>query len=112
MFKWINDDGCGIEFERILFQKGYLTFQDVKEILKLEEQEKEMRTKYRLGFSFYHNHELHKVVGIYINSRAQVLYKCMTFFGSEVCYVIFFEAQLNKIIEGKINGQKPDVHSS
>ena len=41
MFKWINDNGCGIEFEKILFQKGYLTDQDVKEILKLEEQEKQ-----------------------------------------------------------------------
>ena len=40
MFKWINDNGCGIEFEKILFQKGYLTFQDVKEVLKLEEQKK------------------------------------------------------------------------
>ena len=40
MFKWINDNGCEIEFEKILFQKGYLTVQDVKEILKLEEQEK------------------------------------------------------------------------
>ena len=45
MFKWINDNGYGIEFERILFQKGYLTFQDVKEILKLEEQEKENENK-------------------------------------------------------------------
>lgn len=71
-----------------------------------------MKTKYRLGFSFYHNHELHKVVGIYINSRAQVLYKCMTLLGSGVCYVIFEEAQLNLIIAGKVNGQKPDVHSS
>ena len=40
MFKWTNDNSCGIEFERILFKKGYLTFQDIKEILKLEEQEK------------------------------------------------------------------------
>ena len=45
MFKWINDNGCGIEFERILFQKGYLTFQDVKEVLKLEEQEKQNENK-------------------------------------------------------------------
>lgn len=112
MFKWINDDGCGIEFEKILFQKGYLTFQDVKEIFKLEEQEKEVKTKYRLGFSFYHNHELHKVVGIYINSKAQVLYKCRTFLGSGVCHIIFEEAQLNQIIAGKVNGQKSDVHSS
>lgn len=41
MFKWINDDGHGIEIERILFQKGYLTFQDVKEIFKLEEKQNE-----------------------------------------------------------------------
>ena len=40
MFKWINDDGYGIELERILFRKGYLTVQDIKEILKLKEQEK------------------------------------------------------------------------
>ena len=104
MFRWITDNGCGTEFEKILFQKGYLTFKDVKEILKLEEQEKEVRTKYRIGFSFYHNHELHKVVGIYINSGDQVLYKCMTFLGSGVCYVIFKEAQLNQIIAGKVNG--------
>ena len=62
-----------------------------------------MKTKYRLGFSFYHKHELHKVVGIYINSKAQVLYKCMTFLGSGVCYVMFEEAQLNQIIAGKAN---------
>ena len=43
MFKWINDNGCGIEFEKILSQKGYLTLQDVKEILKLEEQEKKWK---------------------------------------------------------------------
>ena len=103
MFKWINDNGCGIEFEKILFQKGYLTFQDVKEIFKLEEQEKEVKTKYRLGFFFHHNHELHKVVGIYINNKAQVLYKCITFLGSDVCYVILTEAQINQIIAGKDN---------
>ena len=40
MFKWINDNGCGIELEKILFQKGYLTRQDVKEILKLEDKKK------------------------------------------------------------------------
>ena len=43
MFKWINDNGCGIEFEKILLQKGYLTLKDVKEILKLEEQEKKWK---------------------------------------------------------------------
>ena len=112
MFKWINDNSRGIEFEKILFQKGYLTFQDVKEILKLEEQEKEVKTKYRLGFSFYHNNELHKVAGIYINSKGQVLYKCMTFLGRNVCYVILLEAQINQIIGGTVDGQKPDVHSS
>lgn len=45
MFKWTNDNGCGIEFEKILFQKGYLTFKDVKEILKLEEKEKQNENK-------------------------------------------------------------------
>ena len=34
MFKWINDNGCGIEFEKILFQKGYVTLKEVEDILK------------------------------------------------------------------------------
>ena len=71
-----------------------------------------MKTKYRLGFSFYHNNKLHKVIGIYINSKGQILYKCMTFLGSDVCYVILLEAQSNQIIGGTVDGQKPDVHSS
>ena len=71
-----------------------------------------MKTKYRIGFSFYHNNELHKVVGIYINNKGQELYKCTTFLGSCDCYVILLEAQLNQIIAGSVNGQKTDVHSS
>ena len=71
-----------------------------------------MKTKYIIGFSFYHNNEFYKVAGIYINSKGQVLYKCMTFLGRNVCYVILLEAQINKIIGGTVYGQKPDVHSS
>lgn len=67
-----------------------------------------MKIKYKLGFCFYHNNKLHKVVGIYINSKGQVFYECI----SDGCYVILLEAQLNQIIAGKVNGQKPDVHSS
>ena len=67
-----------------------------------------MKTKYRLGFSFYHNHELHKVVGIYINNKAQVFYKCYTF---DECFIVLSEYKLNQIIAGKVNGQKPDVYS-
>ena len=71
-----------------------------------------MKTKYILGFSFYHNNELHKVVGIYINRMGQIFYKCVTFLGSSVYYVMFLEAQINQIIAGTVNGKKPNVHSS
>ena len=71
-----------------------------------------MKTKYRLGFYFYHNNELHNVVGIYVNRKGQILYKCATLLGSNIYYVTFLEAQLNQIIAGTVNGKKPDVHSS
>ena len=63
-----------------------------------------MKTKYRLGFYFYHNNELHKVAGIYINSKGQVLYKCMISLGRNVYYVILLEAQINQIIGGTVDG--------
>lgn len=102
MFKWINDDGYGIELERILFQKGYLTFQDVKEIFKLEARNK-MKTKYRIGFCFYYNHELCKVIGIFINEKAQILYKVSSILNKSVYYIILNQAQIDMIVEGKDN---------
>lgn len=104
MFNWINDNNIGIEFERLLYNKGSITFGDLKKILKLEEKEQEVKTKYKLGFSFYYNHQLCKIIGIYINSRAQILYKVATFLKeASLIYIILNQAQLDLIIAGKAN---------
>ena len=58
-----------------------------------------MKTKYRIGFCFYYNHELYKVIEIFINGKAQILYKV----SSILNYIILNQAQIDMIIEGKDN---------
>ena len=58
-----------------------------------------MKTKYRIGFCFYYNHELCKVIGIIITEKAQILYKV----SSTLYYIILNQAQIDMIIEGKDN---------
>lgn len=62
-----------------------------------------MKTKYVIGFSFYYNHELCKVIGIYINAKAQILYKVSSILNKSVYYIILKQAQIDMIIEGKDN---------
>ena len=71
-----------------------------------------MKTKYRIGFCFYYNHELCKVIGIIITEKAQILYKVASILNKSVYYIILNQAQIDMIIEGKFNGQTPDVHNS
>lgn len=62
-----------------------------------------MKTKYRIGFCFCHNHELCKVIGIFINKKAQILYKVSSTLNKSVYYIILNQAQIDMIIEGKDN---------
>ena len=62
-----------------------------------------MKTKYVIGFCFYYNHELCKVIGIYINEKAQILYKVSSILNKSICYIILNQAQIDMIIEGKDN---------
>ena len=62
-----------------------------------------MKTKYRIGFYFYYKHELCKVIGIYINEKAQILYKVSSTLNKSVYYIILNQAQIDMIIEGKDN---------
>ena len=62
-----------------------------------------MKIKYRIGFCFYYNHELCKVIGIYINKKAQILYKVSSILNKSVYYIILNQAQIDMIIEGKDN---------
>ena len=54
-----------------------------------------MKTKYRIGFCFYYNHELCKVIGIFINEKGQILYKV----SSTLYYIILNQAQIDMILE-------------
>ena len=58
-----------------------------------------MKTKYKIGFYFYYNNELHKVVGIYINIKGQILYKLSFKLNKSIYYIILNQAQLDMIIE-------------
>ena len=62
-----------------------------------------MKTKYVIGFCFYYNHALCKVIGIYINEKAQILYKVSSILNKSVYYIILNQAQIDMIIEGKDN---------
>ena len=62
-----------------------------------------MKTKYRIGFCFYYNRELCKVIGIFINEKAQILYKVSSTLNKSVYYIILNQAQIDMIIEGKDN---------
>ena len=62
-----------------------------------------MNTKYRIGFSFYYNHKLCKVLGIIITEKAQILYKVSSTLNKLVYYIILNQAQIDMIIEGKDN---------
>lgn len=62
-----------------------------------------MKTKYVIGFCFYYNYELCKVIGIYINEKAQILYKVSSILNKSVYYIILNQAQIDMIIEGKDN---------
>ena len=62
-----------------------------------------MKTKYRIGFCFYYKHELCKVIGIYINEKAQILYKVSSILNKSIYYIILNQAQIDMIIEGKDN---------
>ena len=62
-----------------------------------------METKYRIGFCFYYNHELCKVIGIFINEKGQILYKVSSTLNKSIYYIILNQAQIDMIIEGKDN---------
>ena len=62
-----------------------------------------MKTKYRIGFCFYYNNELCKVIGIIITEKAQILYKVLPILNKSVYYIILNQAQIDMIIEGKDN---------
>ena len=62
-----------------------------------------MKTKYRIGFCFYYNHELCKVIEIFINEKAQILYKVSSILNKSIYYIILNQAQIDMIIEGKDN---------
>lgn len=63
-----------------------------------------MKTKYRIGFCFYYNHELCKVIGIIIiTEKAQILYKVSYTLNKSIYYIILNQAQIDMIIEGKDN---------
>lgn len=62
-----------------------------------------MKTKYRIGFCFYYNHELFKVIGIFINEKGQILYKVLSALNKSIYYIILNQAQIDMIIEGKDN---------
>ena len=62
-----------------------------------------MKTKYRIGFCFYYNHELLKVIGIFINEKGQILYKVLSALNKSIYYIILNQAQIDMIIEGKDN---------
>lgn len=62
-----------------------------------------MKTKYRIGFCFYYKHELCKVTGILITEKAQILYKISSILNKSVYYIILNQAQIDRIIEGKVN---------
>ena len=62
-----------------------------------------MKTEYRIGFCFYYNHELFKVIGIFINAKAQILYKVSSILNKSVYYIILNQAQIDMIVEGKDN---------
>ena len=62
-----------------------------------------MKTKYRIGFCFYFNHEICKVIGIFINEKGQILYKVSSKLNKSIYYIILNQAQIDMIIEGKDN---------
>ena len=62
-----------------------------------------MKTKYRIGFCFYYNHGICKVIGIYINEKAQILYKVSSILNKSIYYIILNQAQIDMIIEGQNN---------
>ena len=62
-----------------------------------------MKTKYRIGFCFYFNHEICKVIGIFINEKGQILYKLSSKLNKSIYYIILNQAQIDMIIEGKDN---------
>ena len=60
-----------------------------------------MKTKYRIGFCFYYNHELFKVIGIFINEKGQILYKVLSALNKSIYYRILNQAQIDMILEVK-----------
>lgn len=62
-----------------------------------------MKTKYKIGFCFYYKHEICKVIGIFINEKAQILYKVSSILNKTVYYIILNQAQIDMIIGDKCN---------
>ena len=62
-----------------------------------------MKTKYRIGFCFYYNHELFKIIGIFINEKGQILYKVLSALNKSIYHIILNKPQIDMIIEGKDN---------
>lgn len=64
-----------------------------------------MKAKYKIGFTFYYNNDLVKIIGIYINERGVIQYKTVVMrkFSDDLFWIIFPQAMIDRILEIKKN---------
>ena len=65
-----------------------------------------MKAKYKIGFTFYYNNDLVKVIGIYINESGTVCYKTVVMrkYTDDLFWIIFPQKVIDRILEPKTYG--------
>ena len=64
-----------------------------------------MKVKYNIGFTFYYNNDLVKIIGIHINEMGIIHYKTVVMrkFSGDLFWIIFPQAMIDRILEKKNN---------
>lgn len=65
-----------------------------------------MKAKYKIGFTFYYNNDLIKIIGIFINEKQVIMYKTVVVkkFSDDLFWIIFPQKVIDRILEPKIYG--------
>lgn len=65
-----------------------------------------MKAKYKIGYTFYYNNDLVKIIGIYVDQSGTINYKTVVMkkFSDDIYWIIFPQKVIDRILEPKNYG--------